>query len=497
MSFNSQAQTAVTVGGVGTGDDQIGPSAYYTGAYQASVSLYRGTGTTDLTTWGYINGIQWKFDYTDSYNSSNFNLPIVVYLNTFGSTATLTNNTTWGTYTTGASQVYSGNLACGTSNAYVGVTTTPFLLPVSTNLMVLSEANNFTTGIVYFYGAAATNLGAYFGSGSAPTAGSTFANYPNRAGVILTFALPSITTQPATTGNMCLNSGNTTISIASSNTTTYIWQYNNAGTWGTVANGTPAGAVYTNPTNTAPNTSASCSLNIAGITAAGSYSYRCIVNNGNGASSTVTSGTSVITVASCCTNGTIVFTSGTQNQTVCSTNGTITSTVYTYGGGTTNNASVSGLPLGLTSNVNTGNSTVTISGTATAGGTYTITTSGQTGPCTAASISGTITYNPAPALAYTSGGAQNQTVCSPNSISSSVYTWGGGATGATFAAGGTGLTGTPSGSTMTVSGAPTAGGTYTITTTGQLAPCTSTSQSGIITFGNPSPPTLGTITNPQ
>jgi hypothetical protein len=37
--------------------------------------------------------------------------------------------------------------------------------------------------------------------------------------------------------------------------------------------------------------------------------------------------------------------------------------------------------------------TVTISGTPTASGTYTITTSGHTAPCTAATISGTVTRN--------------------------------------------------------------------------------------------------------
>ncbi|WP_318350657.1 Ig-like domain-containing protein [Aquipluma nitroreducens] len=87
----------------------------------------------------------------------------------------------------------------------------------------------------------------------------------------------------------------------------------------------------------------------------------------------------------------IILTSGMQNPTICS--GTaISTTVYTFGGSATS-ASVSGLPNGLAYSVNTTNKTVTISGTPTATGTYTITTGGHTSPCIASSISGTVTVN--------------------------------------------------------------------------------------------------------
>ena len=89
---------------------------------------------------------------------------------------------------------------------------------------------------------------------------------------------------------------------------------------------------------------------------------------------------------------TISLTTGTQNQTVC--NGTaITNTVYTFGGSATN-VTVSNLPAGLTQNVSTANKTVTISGTPTANGTYTITTSGHASPCTAVTITGKVEVNP-------------------------------------------------------------------------------------------------------
>ena len=91
------------------------------------------------------------------------------------------------------------------------------------------------------------------------------------------------------------------------------------------------------------------------------------------------------------TASTIILTSGVQNPTICS--GTaISTTVYTFGGSATN-ASVSGLPNGLAYSVNTTNKTVTISGTPTTSGTYTIITSGHTSPCIASSISGTVTVN--------------------------------------------------------------------------------------------------------
>ncbi|WP_420259953.1 beta strand repeat-containing protein, partial [Flavobacterium sinopsychrotolerans] len=82
------------------------------------------------------------------------------------------------------------------------------------------------------------------------------------------------------------------------------------------------------------------------------------------------------------TASTIALTSGTQNPTVC-TGTAITTTVYTFGGSATN-ATVTNLPAGLASAVNTTAKTVTISGIPTVNGVYTITTVGHTSPCTAA-----------------------------------------------------------------------------------------------------------------
>ena len=193
----------------------------------------------------------------------------------------------------------------------------------------------------------------------------------------------------------------------------------------------------------------------------------------------------------------LTLTSGTQNQTVCSTNGAITSTVYTWGGGATS-ATATNLPAGLTQTVNSGAKTITISGTATTGGTYTITTSGELNPCTSTSLSGTITYNQAPTITLTSG-SQNQSTCSPNAITNTVYTWGGSATSATATGLPAGLTQTinAGAKTITISGIPTAGGTYTVSTTGSSSPCSEVNKQGTITYGNPTAPTINTVNYPH
>ena len=183
---------------------------------------------------------------------------------------------------------------------------------------------------------------------------------------------------------------------------------------------------------------------------------------------------------------TISFTSGTQNPTVCQ--GTaITNTVYTFGGGATG-VSVSNLPAGLTSGIS-GN-TVTIYGTPSASGTYTVSTTGQSPSCPPATINGTVTVNVPPTLSLFSG-TQSPTVCQAAPITDIVYTFGGGATGVLVENLPAGLYSATSGNTVTIYGAPTASGTYTVSTTGNFAPCTPVSINGTVTLNYP--PTVGGI----
>ena len=91
-------------------------------------------------------------------------------------------------------------------------------------------------------------------------------------------------------------------------------------------------------------------------------------------------------------------TKGNTTQNVCY--GTAIDTITCKFGGSATSAYINGLPAGLTSSVNINDSTVTISGTPIKSGIYpyTITTSGHSYPCGAATISGTITVDSLPII---------------------------------------------------------------------------------------------------
>ncbi|HMI06268.1 MAG TPA: hypothetical protein VK528_01880, partial [Flavobacterium sp.] len=179
-------------------------------------------------------------------------------------------------------------------------------------------------------------------------------------------------------------------------------------------------------------------------------------------------------------NSTIALSSAppTTSQSVC-INQPINNIVYTVGGSATG-ATVTGLPTGITGTFAGGN--FTISGAPTAAGpfSYTVTTYG---PCSATSLSGTITVSPEATVSLSSpAGTSNQNVCINTPITNIVYTVGNSATGATISSGGfpPGVTGTFVGGTYTVSGVPTSPGlfNYMITTSGG---CSSASLIGTIT----------------
>lgn len=114
--------------------------------------------------------------------------------------------------------------------------------------------------------------------------------------------------------------------------------------------------------------------------------------------------------------------------------------------------------------------------------------------------SATVTVNPNHTLALTSAGATTtQTVCNGVAITNITYSVGGGATGAGVTGLPSGVTGNFSGGVFTISGTPTADGTYnyTVTTTGNA--CSPQSLIGTITvnslidWANLQFPTTGTI----
>ena len=172
---------------------------------------------------------------------------------------------------------------------------------------------------------------------------------------------------------------------------------------------------------------------------------------------------------------------GTDAQTVC-INTPIINTTYAIGGsGTGASITSGGLPAGVTGSYSAG--VFTISGTPTVNGTfnYTVTTDG---PCVNNSLSGSITVTANATLSLTSAsGTDAQAVCNNTTLSNITYLAGSGATGASITSGSlpSGVTGSFSAGVFTISGTPTAAGTYnyTITTTGGT--CGQASASGSIT----------------
>ena len=220
----------------------------------------------------------------------------------------------------------------------------------------------------------------------------------------------------------------------------------------------------------------------AGIT--GAYSSGVFTISGS-ASEAGTFGYMVTTTGSCSSvsaYGTLII----QEQTISLTSGagsdaqvkcinTAIALIKYNLGGSASGATVTGLPAGVSGSFS--GSTLTISGTPTVGGVFSYTVTG-TGTCIPATATGTITVNEQ-TLSLGSGNA-NQTICQNSSMANIVFNTGGSATGASVSGLPAGVTGSYNSGVFTISGAPTAYGTfnYTVTTSGS---CTAATASGTIT----------------
>ncbi len=177
-------------------------------------------------------------------------------------------------------------------------------------------------------------------------------------------------------------------------------------------------------------------------------------------------------------NSTISLSSAasTNAQTLC-LNSAIVNINYAIAGGGTG-AVITGLPAGVSGVYNSGTRSFVISGSPSAAGTfnYTITTSG---PCTNASLGGTITVNAPSSLSLTPSSNSNQTICINSPISPIVYNVGGSATGASITGLPNGVIGVFNNGVYTISGSSTVVGNYnyTITSTG---PCNAVSSNGTL-----------------
>jgi hypothetical protein len=315
---------------------------------------------------------------------------------------------------------------------------------------VVSNSSNIsgaTSSILHFNQAATANDGTYYVvvSGASPCASVV------SSGVTLSVDQQiSITSQPVA-ATVCIGATNISFSITAtaSDPLTYQWRKNGVNV-GTNSN------TYTIP---------SVALSDAGsydVVISGPGSYAC-ANATSASVNLVVNSNSTISLASA---------SGTDAQTSC-INAVMTPIAYTIGGGGTGASITAGaLPPGVTGNFAGG--VFTISGTPTVSGnfSYTVTT---TGPCSNASLSGTITLLPGGTINLTSGvGTNAQTKCINNALTPITYAIGGSGSGAGISSGAlpAGVTGTYSGGVFTISGTPTASGSfsYTVTTSGSCAP---------------------------
>jgi len=182
----------------------------------------------------------------------------------------------------------------------------------------------------------------------------------------------------------------------------------------------------------------------------------------------------VFVVKLCCTVLRLTSAPGTDGQTIC-VGTAITPITYSVSGAS--GATVTGLPAGVSYTYAGG--TVTISGTPTAAGTFTYTVT-PTGGCGSATATGTITVRPNSTISLTSGaGTDNQTVQVNTPITPITYAVTD-ATGASVAGLPPGVTHTYASGTLTISGIPTAMGTYTYTIT-PTGGCGNATATGTIT----------------
>ncbi len=124
-----------------------------------------------------------------------------------------------------------------------------------------------------------------------PVSGSCTGNTFTVTVTVTSTCVPVIIDTQPTNKSMCATSGVASFTVVAGNSSpfTYQWQYYNGATstWANVANGSPAGANYSNATT--------ATLDVTGITAPGNYQYRCRVTNCGGANN-ATSSAATLTV---------------------------------------------------------------------------------------------------------------------------------------------------------------------------------------------------------
>ncbi len=191
------------------------------------------------------------------------------------------------TVCSGGSTVASATVGAGTWNYQWQYYNGSTWADVANGTPTGASYTNATTTSMTITGTTATGSHQYrLYAYSSPTCGTygTGASYT-------VVADPTITTQPTSPAAICIGGTSANISIAASGGTpslSYQWQYNNGGTWGNVADGTPTGATYTGGIG--------ISFSVAGISLAGNYQYQCLVLATGNDCNTATSNSVTVTV---------------------------------------------------------------------------------------------------------------------------------------------------------------------------------------------------------
>lgn len=142
------------------------------------------------------------------------------------------------------------------------------------------------------------------------SSGSDCGSTASTAGVLNVVTGPAVTAPSFTNSPICVGGSSSAGVTASSGSGTYsyVWQYNNGGTWANVTNATPAGSVYSNQTT--------ATLGVAGITATGSYQYRSIVSASGSGCVPAVSSTATLTVVADPTVSAATLTNTTDRKSV-------------------------------------------------------------------------------------------------------------------------------------------------------------------------------------
>ncbi|MBE0641590.1 MAG: PKD domain-containing protein, partial [Bacteroidales bacterium] len=394
---------------------------------------YSTTGATGATFSGFPSGL------TVGWSSN------VVTISGTPSTAGTYNYTV--TLTGGCGNISTGGTINVSANNTAGTASSTPTVCINTAMAPVTHLTTGATGI-----GAATGLPAGFSAGwssntisisGTPSAAGTF-NYtiPLAGGCGTVNATGTITV----TANNTVSAASSTPTLCINTALTPITHATTGATGIGAATGLPSGV------------SAAWGSNIITISgtpaAAGTFNYTIPLTGGCGS----VNATGIISVTA---NNTVSAASSTPALCI---NTPLTSITHTTSGAT-GIGSATGLPAGVSAAW--ASNTITISGTPTASGTFNYIIP-LTGGCGTVNATGTITVTPANTITLTSGvGTNNQTVCNGTAITNITYSTTG-ATGATVTGLPIGVTGNWSAGTVTISGTPSAAGTfgYTVTLAG-------------------------------